>query len=766
MNDKNPLAAKICAASVCSILFSGFVLFAQSANRPPNDRSGGPFGAQRDEGRGSGAQRDEGRGPGAQRDEGRGPGAQRDESRGPGAQRDDGRGFGSPPMGMPFPMGGPPGGQERAIVDQFDKDGDDRLNKEERAAAREFLKKDAANRPRMGPHGFNPAGFMIQPILQAADADRNKQLTAEEIRAGVQNLLAQSDVDASGSLTSTEISDMLNRAMPRPQGNMPFGPPGGDRRPMNHGPGNMIADALANRLDANKDGSASEAEIIASLDKSFSAEDKDENGSLSEQELTAAIAAMIPPPGGPGGHAREPAKPGIKVSPADVPAQGEAPLYDLSVLRTLFLEFETPDWAAEMGDFYRTDVEVPAKLTVDGRTYADVGVHYRGNSSYNSVDAEHKRSLNLSLDFVHPEQRLLGYRTLNLLNCNDDPSFLHTVLYSIIARNYIAAPKANFVRVIINGENWGVYVNAQQFNKDLIQENFQTTKGARWKSRAGGGGLEYSGDNVEDYKRRYEIKSKDDPKDWQALVELCRTLEKTPAKQLEKAIEPILDVEGALWFLALDVALVNNDGYWVRNSDYSLYRDPKGKFHILPHDMNESFSHAMMGGPGFGRLPGGPGPGGMSDRPNGGGGRQNGMKPPAGGQLDPLVNLDDERKPLRRRLLAVPAYKQRYLECVAAIANDGLDPEKLGPVIADCRALIAKEVEADTRKLYSFAAFESAVSDSLQPAAEEPGRRGTISLLRFAEERRRYLLSHPDIQRVQRTVSGRSPRKQREGKQP
>src|SRR6185295_16979119 len=70
----------------------------------------------------------------------------------------------------------------------------------------------------------------------------------------------------------------------------------------------------------------------------------------------------------------------------------------------------------------------------------------------------------------------------------------------------------------------------------------------------------------------------------------------TPAAQLENALSPIFDVDGALRFLALDNALVNNDGYWTRASDYSLYRDASGKFHILPHDTNETFS--VGGGPG------------------------------------------------------------------------------------------------------------------------------------------------------------------------
>ena len=60
------------------------------------------------------------------------------------------------------------------------------------------------------------------------------------------------------------------------------------------------------------------------------------------------------------------------------------------------------------------------------------------------------------------------------------------------------------------------------------------------------------------------------------MIDLCKVINQTPADKLQAALEPILDTESLLWFLALDVALINNDGYWIRSSDYSLYEDEKG----------------------------------------------------------------------------------------------------------------------------------------------------------------------------------------------
>lgn len=496
-------------------------------------------------------------------------------------------------------------------------------------------------------------------------------------------------------------------------------------------------------------------------------------------------------PGGgpPGGRTQEPASPGPRVDVAQVRNHPDADLYDPTVFRTFFLDFEDEDWQAELIDFYNTDVEVPATLTADGVRYPNVGVHFRGASSFFMVAPEHKRSFNVSLDFVDPKQRLHGHKTLNLLNSNGDPSFMSSVLYSQLARAHIPAPRANFSKVVVNGESWGVFVNIEQFDKGFVDENYpgggpagsKSSKaadghqGARWKVKGspnGASGLDYIGDDLDAYRKRYQIKTKDDDRDWEALRELCRTLSQTPIEELEAAVRPILDVDGVLWFLALDVALVNSDGYWVRASDFSIYRDPKGVFHIIPHDMNEAFA-LEDGPPPGGRFPGGPRPGlgpdgagperpafdrpgpdqarpdqlrpdqlrpdgAPPDRPQRGPGRGPRMRPP-GVELDPLVGMDDARKPLRSRLLAVPRLRAAYLDHIRAIAHD-LDWTTLGPIVAEYRSLIADEVKADTRKSSSFVEFEEATADDLPPAPAEGGP-APKSLRGFAEKRRAYLLA-------------------------
>lgn len=440
-------------------------------------------------------------------------------------------------------------------------------------------------------------------------------------------------------------------------------------------------------------------------------------------------------------------QPGPKLSPADVKAYPDAAFYDPAVIRTFFLEFESADWEKELEDFHDTDVEVPARLTVDGKTYSDVGVHFRGMSSYGMVRAGQKRSLNLSLDFAHKNQNIAGYRTLNLLNSHEDPSFLRSVLFYQVAREYLPAPKANFGRVVINGESWGLYVNVEQFNKDFTKEWFGSTKGARWKvpgSPNARGSLAYLGDNPEAYKKIYQIKSKDDPKAWTDFIRLCKVLNETPADQLEQALSPLLDIDGALRFIALDNALINGDGYWVRTSDYSIYEDDKGRFHVIPQDANETFTRPT--GPGFGGGPGGPGFGRRRGRPPGG--PEGEMQAVDGVKLDPLLAVQDASKPLISKLLAVPAFRARYLGYVREIGEKWLDWKTLGPIAEKYHGMIAAEVRADTRKLDSTEDFEISLTQDIKGSGFGPGGGGTIGLKNFADQRRAYLLAYPEIQKL------------------
>lgn len=467
-------------------------------------------------------------------------------------------------------------------------------------------------------------------------------------------------------------------------------------------------------------------------------------------------------------------------------------LYDTDVLHTIFFEFDHEDWHEELAAFHGTDIEVPGRMYLDGELVGEVGISYRGNTSY---DHAFKKSFGVSIDAYDEQLRAKGYRTLNLLNANGDDSMMREVLFSNIAAKYMPAPKANFTRVVVNGVYLGVYANVQQINKDFLDENYGTKKGVRWKvppDFSGGGALAYHGESIESYTNRYELKTGSaDEDDWNDLIETCRVLRETPDEDLAEVLPRHIDVEEAIRFLALDNVFMDSDGYYSRGSDYYLFKDPEGIFHVIHYDNNETFGGARGGRPGGpeGDMPlpppgFGPPPDGREDRfapgddvrrrdgldrPRRGRdrardrdrdrGRGNqpgtGQQPPRGDEFEqrdrrrgrggpggggggptqsPLALVDElETRPLIARILAVPEWRAMYLDEVRRLATVELDWGVLGKRVDAYRELIVEAVDQDP-----FDPDRRAFLDSIEG--------GDRSLESIARQRREFLLGHASLQ--------------------
>ena len=506
------------------------------------------------------------------------------------------------------------------------------------------------------PPGSGPPGglrFPSPPLIEALDVNGDGELDANEIAQAAARLKTL-DKNGDGELTDDEIG-------------MPF--PGGPRGP-GPGGGHRTLEVVA-RFDDDKDGMLNRQERVKA--RAYAKEQSSNRGGM----FGRGSGGPGGPFGGRGPGGREadaPAKPGKRLSPDCVAQYPSAALYDLQILRTLFFILDNDDWEAELEDFRGTDVELPATLIVDGKTYPHVGLRFRGNTSLHSVPRGKKRPLNVSIDLVDTKQRLYGHRTLNLLNAHSDPSMLRTVLFDRIAGQYLPAPRANLVRVVFNGESWGIYVNEEQFNKDFAKTWFAEGDGARWRvpvNFSGAGALVYQGEKEEAYHRLYELHARDEKAAWRDLIALCRQLEQLPDDKLETELDRVLNVDRALWFLAVDNVLMDDDGYVSRGSDYCLYQDCTfGRFHLVHRDSNETFRFGGgPGGPGGG--PGGRdrGPGGADmpppfdfgffGPPGGPGGGPGGPK--SGATLDPLSQIDSRVRPVIRRLLSNPNLRARYL---------------------------------------------------------------------------------------------------------
>lgn len=364
-------------------------------------------------------------------------------------------------------------------------------------------------------------------------------------------------------------------------------------------------------------------------------------------------------------------------------------LYDESQIRTFELWFAQADYWQQLTSNYTTSTDIPAMLIVEGDTFPDVGVRFKGQTSYSQSGASQKKSFNITLDYIHPDQQLMGYKTLNLNNSFQDPSFMREMLYLHQIRRHIPAAKAAYIRLMINGESWGLYPHVQQLNGDYIEEWFFGNDGARWRADRpeglvigpggpGPGGmwgdgtaaLNDLGPDTTEYQEYYTLKSSDIENPWDKLVHVCDVLNNTPLDSLEIKIKPVLDLDRTLWLLASEIAFSDDDSYVYKGKmDYYLYWDPEtGRITPLEFDGNSVMLNNNVNWGAF-------------------------------------YNAEKVNYPLLNRLLAVPSIRQRYLAHFRTILQDVLNPALTNPLIDQYDAKISADVQADTKKLYSFTQY-------------------------------------------------------------
>lgn len=383
-------------------------------------------------------------------------------------------------------------------------------------------------------------------------------------------------------------------------------------------------------------------------------------------------------------------------------------LYDESQIRTFHLWFSQPNYWQQLQANYQSKTDLPATLVVGTDTFPNVGVRFKGQTSYMFVQNADKKSFNITLDYADPEQNLEGYTTLNLNNAFEDPSFMREVSYLHQIRRHIPAAKAAYIRLFINGQNWGLYPNIQQINGDYIREWFFSNDGTRWRADRpegtpggpGGGwgdgtaALNYLGADTAQYKQYYTLKKTKQENPWDDLVRVCAVLNNTPLNELEEAIKPVLDLDRTLWFLASEIAFSDDDSYVHKGKmDYYLYWDAETK-RITPLEFD---GNSVM--------------------------KNNAVN------WSVFYNANKVNYPLLNRLLAVPSIRQRYLAHFRTLVNDAMNQMEFNALVDQYDALIAAEVQADPKKLYSYAQYNSEKQ----------------VLKNFLQNRRNNLLNNPEM---------------------
>ena len=394
---------------------------------------------------------------------------------------------------------------------------------------------------------------------------------------------------------------------------------------------------------------------------------------------------------------------------------------------TIFLYFAQNDYWDQMLDNYCDKVNIPATMVYNGITFSEVGVRFKGQTSFfntngetggggpggggpggggpgQSVDTD-KKSFNIELDWVN-NQDIDGYETLNLNNCYQDPSFLREFIFEKLSRNYIPAVKVNFIQLMINDQNWGIYPNVQQLDKQHAEEWFFDNECTRWRAEdpnneapgcgepggggPGGGGsgsgpnfgagtssMNYLGLDTVAYIDHYTLKKtyKEDP--WVDLVNACQVVDEV--NQIDDSesyafLNEYLDLDATLWHLANEIIFSDDDSYINKGGmDYYIYYD-KYNERILPieYDGNTVFGNTNW---------------------------------------SPFYHENDIDFALLNKLLSVPSLRERYLAHFRTILINSFDVEYIENMIDQYANMIDSYVFDDPQKIYTYNDFINEVDN-------------------------------------------------------
>ncbi|MCB9890745.1 MAG: CotH kinase family protein, partial [Planctomycetes bacterium] len=385
-----------------------------------------------------------------------------------------------------------------------------------------------------------------------------------------------------------------------------------------------------------------------------------------------------------------------------------------------------------MASNFASKTPIKVDVTIDAKTYKDVGARHRGFSSYHFLPRgkEDKRPWKLLFDEFVDGQDVQGYRTLNINNNVWDPSFMREVATFEFMRRYTKAPKSCFVKLKVNGEDLGLFTNTQQINKDFLQEHYRDDEGNRYRGDRTGSSTLYDnsaliwlGSNPANYYPYYELKTENGKYPaWTKLVSLANTLNNTSIPQLPSALPKELDIDNTLRFLAVANMTAWLDSYLGRTcKNFYLYEDPfHGQFSLQPWDVNNAF-------------------GGLTD----------GLGTTGVARLPVLYRENDTRnpRPLFSQLVKIPMWRARYLAHMRTMLPE-MHWDRIGKRIEELRTHIRPALTADTKRIYTLQQFDDNVTKSVFV-----GFVTTPGLKPFFDARHSYLSSDSDMVKVAPTLS-------------
>ncbi len=260
--------------------------------------------------------------------------------------------------------------------------------------------------------------------------------------------------------------------------------------------------------------------------------------------------------------------------PRPRPTPGAA-LFTNDLLRTFKIEVAEP----ALGTLKKDNRSyVRATVTEGGRVFKDVGVHLKGNGSFQPLDQ--KPSFAVKFDKYTPDQDYLGLTKIMLNNSSQDGTRLGELMATQMFRDAgVPAARVTHAFVEFNGRPLGVYVLIEAMNKEFLKQYFKSPKGNLYETYLADIDSRMDQDGGTDTSQA----------DVKKLLEVCRLAD--PAERWQR-LPSVLDVDRYLSHAVVEIFTSHTDGYAMNRNNFRLYHDPDtDKFTFITHGLDWAFQN-------------------------------------------------------------------------------------------------------------------------------------------------------------------------------
>jgi spore coat protein H len=287
-------------------------------------------------------------------------------------------------------------------------------------------------------------------------------------------------------------------------------------------------------------------------------------------------------------------------------------VFDEGAVHSYELTLDPAVWAALQLNA-RDEQYVEADFRANGQALGRIGLRFKGSlGTLASCFAEDgtprcsKMSMKLKFDEFLPEQRFAGLKRLNFNSMLFDDSLMHERLaYRVFREMGIAAPRSVHARLVINGDDYGLFHLVEDVDGRFTKRHFDGGDGNLYKEAWPG--------NADAVVLTEALETNESLADHSGFLQFQSDLLGAAPAELPALLERYVDVDQLLAYLAVDQTLVNWDGVaafycydgFCENHNYFWYQDEtQARFALIPWDLDNTFEPSPLAGvPGLFEMP-------------------------------------------------------------------------------------------------------------------------------------------------------------------